>query len=51
MKNLDVKLVRGIFKDFEEQLLELLNKGYQIQANIVIDNEHFLYAVLTKKIE
>lgn len=51
MKIIDVKVIRGDCKDFQEKLLNLLNQGYEIDKNIVIDTDAFLYAVLTKKLK
>lgn len=45
---INVKVIRGDFKDLEKQLSELLNQGYKIESNITIGSDDYLYAILTK---
>jgi len=45
---INVKVIRGDFKDLEKQLTKLLNEGYKIEANVTIGSDDFLYAILTK---
>ena len=46
MKKVRVKIIREQFKFFEKQLEEYINKGYEIQGNIIIDKDDVLYAIL-----
>ena len=50
MEKIIVKVIRGDYRDMEVKLLDLLNDGYVITANVVISNDDYLYAILTKKI-
>lgn len=51
MKKIDVKVIRGYYKELEKQLFELMNDGYELSANVVIAPDDYLYAVLTKKLD
>lgn len=48
---INVKVIRGDFKELEKQLSKLLNQGYKIETNISIAHDDYLYAVLTKTIK
>ena len=50
LKNLEVKVIRGDYKDLQEELNILLNDGFILAANIVITPDSYLYAVLTKEV-
>lgn len=46
-----IKIIRkSILQDFENKVNELTNAGWKIKGNIIIDNENYLYAKMTKRI-
>ncbi len=46
-----IKIIRkSSLQDFENKINELVNAGWKIKGDIIIDNENYLYAKMTKRI-
>lgn len=44
-----IKIVREVNpQDFENKINELLIKGWNINGNLCIDNENYLYLIMSK---
>lgn len=46
-----IKIIRtSSLQDFENKVNELIKIGWKVKGNIIVDNENYLYAKMSKKI-